>query len=147
MRFTAAGSKIIGSRIDNTLESADKYRAVVAFDEHLDTVPPHVASKLTQSEIEELEHFLADRKRIQANPAEVNMLEALPELLDEATEILGSADRLNETMYRKLQSSIARLRRTLDGVRPGNKGRVTPVRSMRKSEALKEKLENIKKDI
>lgn len=147
MRFTVAGSKIICSRIDNTVESDDRYRPVVEFDAHLDVVPPHVAAKLIPSEIEELEHFLADRKRIQANPAEVNMLEALPELLDEATDILGSIDRLNESMYRKLHSSIARLRRTLDDVKPGDNGQVTLVRTMRKSEALKEKLENIKQDI
>lgn len=147
MKFSVAGSKIICSRIDNTVESANKYRAVVEFDEHLDAVPPHVAAKLTQGEVEELEHFLADRKRIQANPAEVNMLEALPELLDEATDILGSANRLNETLYRKLHSSIGRLRRTLDDVKPASEGQVTPVRSMRRSEALKEKLENIKQDI
>jgi hypothetical protein len=147
MRFTVAGSKIICSRIDNTVESADKYRPVVEFDAHLDAVPPHVVAKLTQREVAELEHFLADRKRIQANPAEVNMLEALPELLDEAADILGSAVRLNETMYRKLHSSIARMRRTLDDIKPGNKGQMTPVRSMRKSEALKEKLENIKQEL
>ena len=146
MRFTVAGSKIICSRIDNTVEGADKYRAVVEFDEHLDVVPPHVAARLTQTEIEDLEDFLADRKRIQASPAKVNMLEALPELLDEATEILGQADRLNEAMYRKLHSSIGRLRRTLDGVKPGEKGQITPVRSMRKSEELKERLESIKQD-
>lgn len=147
MRFTVAGSKIICSRIDNTVESADKYRPVVEFDAHLDVVPPHVAAKLTQSEIVGLDHFLADRKRIQADPEAVNMLEALPELLDEATDILGSADRLNETMYRKLHSSIARLRRTLDNVKPGHKGQETLVRTMRKPEALKEKLDSIKQDI
>lgn len=147
MRFTVAGSKIICSRIDRTVEDADKYRPVVEFDAHLDTVPPHVAARLTQSEVEELEHFLVDRKRIQANPADVNMLEALPELLDEATEILGSVDRLNKTMYRKLHSSIVQLIQTLDNVKPRDKGRVTPIRTMRKSEALKEKLENIKQDL
>jgi hypothetical protein len=147
MRFTVAGSKIICSRIDNTVERADWYRPVVEFDAHLDAVAPHVAAKLTPREIEELEHFLADRKRIQANPADVNMLEALPELLDEATDILDSADRLNETMYRRLCSSVARLRRTLEDVKPDPKEQVTPVRTMRKSEALKEKLENIKQDL
>ena len=147
MRFTVAGSKIICSRIDGTVEGTERYRRVVDFDAHLDTVPPHVEARLTQSEIEELESFLADRKRIQANPAEVNMLEALPELLDEATDILSSVDRLNDTMYRKLYSSIAQLIEKLDNVKPRHKGRLTPIRSMRKSEALKEKLENIKQDL
>ena len=82
MRFTVAGNKVICSRLDKTVEGEDKYRQVVGFDAHLDEVPPHVAARLTQGEIEELEHFLADRKRIQGNPAEVNMLEVLPELID-----------------------------------------------------------------
>lgn len=119
MRFAVAGSKIICSRIDNTVESADRYRRVVEFDAQLDAVPHHVAAKLIPSEIEELQRFLTDRKRIQANGVDVNLLEALPELLDEATDILDSADRLNETMYRKLHSSISRLRRTLEDVKPG----------------------------
>lgn len=147
MKFTVAGSKITCSRIDNTVERGDRYRRVVDFDAHVDMVPPHVAARLTQSEIEELEKFLADRKRIQSNSAEVNMLEALPELLDEATDILKSADQLNETTYRRLYSSIAQLIQTLDNVKPRRKGQVTPIRTMRKSEALKEKLENIKQDL
>lgn len=147
MRFTVAGSKIICSRVDNTLEKAERYRPVVEFDAQLDAVPPHVAAKLTPGEVEKLEHFLQDRKRIQANPTEVNMLEALPQLLDEATDILGSVDKLNETIYRKLHSSIARMRRALDDVKPGDEGQATPVRTMQPSEALKEKLENIKQDL
>ncbi|MFQ5575156.1 MAG: hypothetical protein ACE5E0_05990 [Terriglobia bacterium] len=148
MKFTVAGSKIICSRIDNTVEEeADTYRRVVDFDAHLDTVPPHVVAKLTQGEIEELEHFLADRQRIQANPAEVNMLEALPELIGEAAEALESVNRLNKTMYQKLASAVEQLREALENVRPKSDGRLTPVEKMRDSEALKQRLENIKQEL
>jgi hypothetical protein len=130
------------------VEDVDKFRQVVAFDSHLETVPPHVAAKLTQSEIVELEHFLLDRKRIQANPTEANMLEALPELLAESTDVLNSVDELNESMYQKLCLSVASLTEALQSVKPRSKGRaVTPIRSMRESEVLKERLENIKQDL
>ena len=80
MKFTVAGNKIICSR------DADNPIQVVVFDAHLESVPPHVAAKLTRREIEELDHFLSDRKRIQSNPTEANMLEALPKLLAESTK-------------------------------------------------------------
>jgi hypothetical protein len=147
MKFEVAGSKIICSRIDTTVEDDTKYRPVVEFDAHLDEVAPHVAAKLTQGEIAELERYLADRRRIRANPTQVNMLEILPELIGEATEILKSVDRLNQTMYRQLHSSVARLADALDNVKPRHKGKVTPIRQMGETEALKERLENIKRDL
>jgi len=147
MKFTVAGSKIICSRKDNTVEGADQYRQVVSFDAHVKTVPPHVATKLTQSEIVELEHFLADRKRIQTNPTEANMLEALPELLAESTKVLQSIDEIDGASYQRLQSSLANMAEALQSVRHRPKGRVTPIRGMRESEALKERLEDIKQDL
>jgi hypothetical protein len=147
MRFTIEGSRITCSRIDNTIGGKKKYRDVVEFDSHVDVVPPHVAAKLTRREIGELEGFLADRKRIQGSPAEVNMLEALPEIICEATDILDSAGRLNNTLYRTLYRSVSNLADALDRVKPKRGGRVMPIRSMRDSEALKERLEKIKRDI
>lgn len=147
MKFEVAGSKIICSRIDTTVEDDIKYRPVVEFDAHLDEIAPHVAAKLTQGETAELERFLADRRRIRANPAQVNMLEVLPELIGEAIEILNSVNRLNQTMYRQLHASVARLSEALENVKPKHKGKVTPIRQMGESEALKERLENIKRDL
>jgi hypothetical protein len=147
MKFTVAGSKIICSRVDRTSEGADTYRRVVQFDAHVDSIPPHVAARLTQGEMDELKQFLADRRRIQANPAEKNMLEALPGMLDEATEVLESVDSINKTMYRQLATSIKRLTTALESIKPRSSGRITLVRKMRDSEALKERLENIKQKL
>ncbi|MDX1507942.1 MAG: hypothetical protein R3358_06660 [Woeseiaceae bacterium] len=147
MRFTVAGNKVICSRTDNTVEGENKYRQVVEFDAHLDEVPPHVAARLTQGEIEELQEFLEDRKRIQAKPAEVNMLEVLPELIEEATQILHAVNRLNETMYRRLRKSIAEMVDALDNVKPQRNGKASRGHTMRDSEARKERLENIKKNL
>jgi len=145
MKFTVAGSRIICSRKDSTAEDDGVYRHVVEFDSHVDTVPPHVAARLTASEIDQLKEFIADRMRIQANPAAKNMLEFLPDLIAEATGILDSVDEVNQTMYKRLSKSIDGLRASLEKVSPTATGRVTPVKRMRRSEAQKERLENIKK--
>ncbi|MGD2172770.1 MAG: hypothetical protein PVF80_11710 [Gammaproteobacteria bacterium] len=147
MRFTVAGSRILCSRKDNTAADGDCHRHVVSFDAHVDRVPPHVAAKLTRGEIEELESFLVDRKRIQANPVQVNMLEALPDLLDEAATELDAAGQLTEGLYRKLVSSVRRLSRVLDSVKPRSDSERKVVRNMRGSEVLKERLEDLKRNL
>ena len=147
MKFTVAGNRIICSRTDNTVEDEGVYRRVVEFDAHVDTVPPHVAARLTSHEADRLKEFMADRKRIQANPVETNMLEALPDLLSEAMEILDSVDEVNSAMYERLSMSIAMLSASLENVRPATKGKLTILKGMRNSEAQKERLENIKQEL
>jgi hypothetical protein len=147
MKFTAAGSKIICSRVDNTVENRTTYRQVVDFDAHVESVPPHVAAKLTQGEIEELEYFLEDRRRIQADPADINMLEALPELIEEVTDALYSANQLNEAIYKRLFASVERLTAALNSVRPRAGNGTRRMQGMRPSEVLKERLKIIKKDL
>jgi len=61
---------------------------------------------------------MADRKRIRANPAVKNMLEALPGLLQEAADILDAVDSVNKSLYRELAASIAKLDDALDKVKP-----------------------------
>lgn len=147
MKFTVSGSRIICSRADNTVDEECAYRRVVEFDAHVDTIPPHVAARLTAGEVEQLAAFMADRKRIQANPIEKNMLEALPTLLEEAAEILGSVDRVNNAMYQQLSAAIAGLSAALNSVKPAQTGNPTAVNRMRKSEAQKERLENIRRSL
>lgn len=149
MKFTVAGSRVICSRKDTTRRAEPTYKRVVEFDAHVDSVPPHVAARLTQREIEQLESFIADRRRIRANPAGKNMLEALPGLIEEATGILDSVDQLNAEMCEKLKTSIAALRTALDRVRPADDDddRLTSVPNMHGSEAQKERLEYIKRGL
>ena len=144
MKFTVAGNRIICSRKDNTIVDEDVYRQAVEFDAHVESVPPHVSAKLVTSEVEELKAFMADRNRIQANPAVKNMLEVLPGLLGEAADVLNSAERVNETMYNELSAAITKTRRALESVKPVSRGVPTAVNSMRYSEAQKERLGNIK---
>jgi type IV pilus biogenesis protein CpaD/CtpE len=149
MKFTIAGSKIICSRIDQTVEDDDRYRAVVDFDSQVDSVPPHVAARLTRSEIRDLEGFLEDRKRIKADPLEINMLEALPELIEEVTQGLRSADRLNEDLYQRLTAAVDGLTEELGTVSPRKQvdEDAAPIRGMRPMQILKERLGHIKQDL
>jgi hypothetical protein len=149
MKFTIAGSKIICSRIDQTVEGRDRYRDVVDFDSQVHSVPPHVAAKLTRREIRELERFLEDRKRIKADPLEINMLEALPELIGEVTAVLRSADQLNEDLYARLTRAVDGLAEELGTVSPRKSAdnNVTPLRGMRPTDILKERLGHIKQDL
>ncbi len=137
MKFTVAGSRIICSRKDNTVADVEAYRRVVEFDAHVESLPAHVSAKLTTSEIEQLKELMADRKRIQANPAAKNMLEALPGLLAEATDVLNSVERVNESMYHRLTVSITNTSRALEKVKPVSQGEPTPAASLRYSEAQK----------
>jgi hypothetical protein len=144
MKFTVAGNKVICSRIDNTVPDQESYRRVVEFDAQVESIPPHVVARLTSREVEELKAFINDRKRIEANPAEQNMLEALPGLLREAKEVLSSVESINKDTYEKLFASVAELGEALDSVRPSDQGQSTPVENMRHSEAQKTRLDGIK---
>ena len=149
MKFTIAGSKIICSRIDQTVPGGNRFRDVVEFDSQVDSVPPHVAAKLTRSEIHDLEGFLEDRRRLKADPLEINMLEALPELIDEVSQVLRSADRLNEDLYERLTAAVEGLTEQLDNVSPqkASRGDATPLRGMHPTDVLKERLGHIKQDL
>lgn len=118
MKIEVAGSRIICSRPDNTVADGEAYRRVVAFDLHAPSVPRHVSKKLISSEIAQLHEFMADRRQIQADPGVKNMLETLPGTLREATGVLQSVNRVNNTMYKELADEIAIMQRALDDARP-----------------------------
>ncbi len=117
MKIEVAGSQIICSRQDNTVADGEVYRPVVAFDLNAKAVPGHVLKKLISSEIEKLEDFMADRMQIQADPGVTNMLEALPDILREATDVLQSVSRVNDTMYNDLTGKIAKMQHALNNAR------------------------------
>lgn len=147
MKFSVEGSRIVCRRRDNTIEGPDRYRQVVEFDAHVDGVPPHVSARLTAGEIQELRAFLADRRRIKANPAEKNMLEALPGLIEEAVAVVDSVDEVNVALYESLAGAIQRLRTSLGRVRPSGMDGTTTVRNMKDKEAQKERLDQIRRHI
>ena len=147
MKFTVVGNRIICSCKDNKVVGEDAYKSVVEFDAHVDSVPPHVCAKLIPGQVEQLKEFMADRKRIQSNPAVKNMIEALPGLLKEATDVLSSVETVNEITYNKLSVAIEQVCLALDKVKPVSRGEPTPVDRMHFSEVQKERLENIKQEL
>ncbi len=144
MKFTVVGNKIICSRKESAAEGDDAFRCVAEFDAHVVAVPPHVTGGLAQSEIAELERFLVDRQRIQANPANKNLLEALPGLLHEAAETLRSAEHVNSEIFEQLTASMAEMNVALEQVKTASSDSPTLTENMRESEAQKERLEDIK---
>lgn len=121
MRITVAGSVIVCSRLDNTLEKDNVYRQVVEFDASVDSVPPNVASRLTSGEILQLEEFLAERRRMPANTTEANLLEALPGTLRDAIAVVESVNEINEAAYEELSRTLAELVIALDDAKPASK--------------------------
>lgn len=122
MRIAVAGSAIVCSRVDNTLEDDNTYRHVVEFDAHVDSVPEHVTDRLTSGEILQLEEFLADRRRMPVNTDDHNLLEVLPGSLREAIAIIESMDETSEAMhsamYEELSRTTADLALALEKVKP-----------------------------
>ena len=147
MQFTVCGSRIICSRKDRSAADDDVYKFVVEFDAHLHTVPMHVAARLTSNEVAQLEAFMAERQRIQANPAERNLLEVLPGLLEDASDILGNVKRVDNVTYHNLSASTQKLNAALRRVKRASRDDSAPTKNMRRSEAQKERLENIKRYI
>ncbi len=118
MNFTSGGNRIVCSRIDNTVvDDKALYKRVIEFDAQGDSVPSHVAARLTTSEVEELKTFISERKRVGTNSPEENLLEALPELLQEATNIIDSVESVNRSMYETLCAAIANLKGALDNIK------------------------------
>jgi hypothetical protein len=144
MKFTVAGNRIICSRKDNTVANAAAYRHAVMFDAQVESVPPHVSAKLVTGEIEQLNDFMADRKRCQENSAVKNLLETIPGLLGEAADILNSVERVNPGIYGELSEAIKITSRALDSVKPESRGEPAAVNNMRYSEAQKARLVNIR---
>lgn len=147
MKFTVSGSRIVCSRLDTTVPGNDTYRQVVQFDANVDKVPPHVEARLTSGEVKELEQILEDRRRIQQNSPEKNMLEVLPGLVRDATEILNSIEQLDQAMYEQLQVAIANMATALENVRPIHHDGSTTVDRLSESEAQKARLDNIRQEM
>ena len=97
MKFTVAGNKIICSRDENSGDRKQRHRRVVDFDAHVESVPPHVAARLRPREIRELKQFLAERQNIRDSSPEINMLEVLPDLIDEVSGVLAETGGLDRT--------------------------------------------------
>jgi hypothetical protein len=115
MKFRFEGSKIVCSRVHDT-DGGQQLDDVVEFDAHLDIVSAHVAARLTTSEKQQLERFLADKQRLQSRSTHRLILEALPGLIDKVRGVLDSADRIDESLHRQMTEANKRLGAALGSV-------------------------------
>lgn len=150
MRFRVAGNKIICSRRDRTVRDGDPYRRVVEFDAQVDKVPPHVASRLTKPEIRELRQYLADRARLQAEPAAENMLHVLPDMLNEAAESLQDVEQINKSTFCRINESLERFKAELQKITPKKGWQAEGEKqkhSMPRSDEFRHRLERVSHDV
>lgn len=120
MKIIIAGSAVVCSRIDNTLEDNNVYRQVAEFDADVDSVPPNVAARLTSGEVLQLEEFLAERRRLPSDTVETNLLEVLPGSLRDAIAVIESVNEINEVTYEELTRTLADLAIALENAKPGS---------------------------
>lgn len=146
MKFSFDGSKVVCSRIASS-DDGDMLRDVVEFDAHVDAIPMHVATQLTKMERLELERFLEDKERILARPDHSVILEALPALIDKVRGVLVSVERIDEHVFQQLTTANERLGAALIDVAVNARDSNTQLNEMSESEALKPRLDVIKRGL
>ncbi|WP_163836272.1 hypothetical protein [Spartinivicinus ruber] len=120
---------------------------VVSFDSHLQEVAPHVAARLTEDEIFSLRHWLKERDQIDQEPTAQNLLEALPDVIEKATEALADLDHLDKITYDKLVNIIEVFLNKIkqyDGVCDGSR---IEFNEMDQNQILAERIHQVKKDL
>ncbi len=121
---------------------------VATFGEQIDTVPPHVAAKLAEQEIKELERWLQERSALQAKldeaPVEKTLLETLPTLLQKVTGSLENIDALDMDLFKSIKISLLKLDRKLNDFHTLTEEEILELDTMQDNEVLKEQLITIK---
>ncbi|MGK0341630.1 MAG: hypothetical protein ACJAXW_002181 [Candidatus Azotimanducaceae bacterium] len=112
MQFSFEGSKIVCQRVQES-HKGDILIDVAQFDAQVDTVPPHVAGKLSSIEVKDLEMFQRDKVRLQAKGEHRAIIEALPALIEKARGVLISVNQIDEILHQQLTIANERLGTTL----------------------------------
>lgn len=148
MKFQVEGRQINCIRIEKDRKTGESEERVVAtFDAHLDFAAPHVAAMLTRNELEQLNLWLQDRKKIQSKSKQQTLLESLPKILQEATKALDTTPVLNEETLKELIMRMHAFAEALDDKLTTTSKRPEELKEMEPSDVLKEQLNVIKKDL
>lgn len=146
MQFSFEVSKIVCRRVQKSRQG-DVLIDVAQFDAHVDTVPPHVAGKLSSIEVKDLERFQLDKVRLQAKTEHRVILEALPTLIDKVRGVLVSVNQIDSKLHQQLTTAKDQLGTALLEVRvEQGKGR-EDAGSMSAEEALKVQLDIITRSL
>ena len=152
MEFVTDDATIQCIRIVPGHEGSQDTRVVVAtFDAAVETIAPHVAAKLSEIEIRELELWLEDRAQLHAElseiPTEIAALQALPQMITQACDSLGSLKELDRDTYQALMNAVSQLSDALAQVQNITEHDRTKLNHLQDSEELKEKLDAFKQNL
>lgn len=149
MKFVNENSDIKCVRVmtGKTANSA-KETVVVTFDHQIETVPPHVAARLSRQEIKELEQWLKERSKLQAvleeSSVEKTLLETLPAFLQETTSALDEINTLDFNLFKSIKLSLLKLDRRLGEFHSVTEKEILDLDAMQDNEVLKEQLDALK---
>ena len=125
---------------------------VVSFDEQLSTIAPHVSALLSTEEINQLGAWLEERTKLQQElkekPLGMTILEALPGLMQEATDAVRHLESLDASLHSQIEDSLHLFRIALDeALQSGHVDNSNDFDSMQDEEVLKEQLTSIKNKV
>ncbi|MFD2231985.1 hypothetical protein [Alkalimarinus sediminis] len=125
---------------------------VVSFDAQLSTIAPHVSALLSTDEINQLSAWLEERKQLQKElqdkPLGVAVLEALPGLVQEATEAVEQLEALDVSLHTQIEQSLRLFRTALNKAsRSEHLEESNQFDSLQDEEVLKEQLASIKNKV
>lgn len=125
---------------------------IVSFDKQLSTIAPHVSALLSTDEINQLGAWLEDRKQLQQElkdkPLGIAVLEALPGLIQEATDAVRHLDTLDISLHNQIEQSLHLFQTALEKTTHSNHiDESSQFDSMQNEEVLKEQLASIKNKV
>ena len=124
---------------------------IASFDELVETVPPHVAAKLSSEEIKQLELWLKEREnlkeKLQEAPLEKTVLETLPALIREAINALDEIDIIDPDLYKDIKLHLSEFDNKLNKLQQLTDDDTLDQNEMNDCEVLKEQLKTINKNL
>jgi hypothetical protein len=132
-------------------DESPKQVEIASFDEHVETVPPHVAASLSSEEIKQLELWLKERENLKEKlheaTSEETVLETLPALLCEAINALDEIDGIDPDLYKDIKLRLSEFDNKLNKLQHLTDNNTLDQNEMNDSEVLKEQLKIIKKNL
>lgn len=148
MRFVAGDHSVYCMReTQNPHTGQLEEEEVARFNADLEVIAPHVAAALYADERRQLDRWLEERRAIRQEPKELQVLKALPQLLDEATTSIDAVDQLDEPVFADIARALSAFQLALkkfDDIEPDSDA--CP-RVMDEDEALKERLKELRREI
>ena len=125
---------------------------VVSFDEQLSTIAPHVSALLSTDEINQLGAWLEERKQLQhelkEKPLGIAVLEALPGLIQEATDAVRHLNTVDLSLHNQIEQSLHLFQTALNKASHSDRmNESSQFDSMQDEEVLKEQLTSIKNKV